>query len=64
MATLFEAVAALLDDLGKVKAQIEQTVPNSRERSLALTKVDEAALWLGALAVSAAGKPGSSPEST
>lgn len=43
----FDGVAELYGKLGEIRAQIEKEVPSSRERSLVLTKLDEAVLWLG-----------------
>lgn len=40
-------VAELYRKIGEIRAQIEKDVPSSRERSLVLTKLDEAVLWLG-----------------
>lgn len=37
----------LLDQLADERVQIENDVKPSRERSLALTKIEEAELWLG-----------------
>lgn len=43
----FDCVTELYGKLGEIRAQIEKDLPSSRERSLVLTKLDEAALWLG-----------------
>lgn len=43
----FDCVAELYGKLGEIRARIEKDVPSSRERSLVLTKLDEAVLWLG-----------------
>lgn len=43
----FDCVAELYGKIGEIRAQIEKDVPSSRERSLVLTKLDEAVLWLG-----------------
>lgn len=37
----------LLDDLADIRTAVEVTVKPSRERSLVLTKIEEAELWLG-----------------
>lgn len=35
-----------LSDISKISLFIQSEVPNSRERSLAITKLDEAYMWL------------------
>ena len=42
----FDCAVELYRKLGEIRAQIEKDIPSSRERSLVLTKLDEAALWL------------------
>ena len=43
----FDCVVELYRKIGKIRDQIEKDIPSSRERSLVLTKLDEALLWLG-----------------
>lgn len=38
----------ILGDLYEVRKELEASYPPSRERSLAMTKLDEAALWIRA----------------
>jgi hypothetical protein len=39
------AVDAILQELAQLRARVELTAPPGRERSLALTKLDEARHW-------------------
>mgnify|MGYP003320868234 CR=1 FL=1 len=43
-----EYEAKIVGDIYAVRREVEKTYPPSRERSLALTKLDEAALWIKA----------------
>lgn len=47
-----EAYTDILDaqfDIQAIRDKIEEAFPSSRELSLAMTKLDEAKLWLGAI---------------
>lgn len=47
-----EAYTDILDaqfDIQTIRDKIEEAFPRSRELSLAMTKLDEAKLWLGAI---------------
>lgn len=49
---VFDSVMGFHDDFDKLIARVEDEIPSSRERSLVITKLQEADMWMGMVPLS------------
>ena len=49
---VFDSVMEFHDEFDKLIARVEKKVPSSRERSLVITKLQEADMWMGMVPLS------------
>lgn len=49
---VFDSVQELHDEFEKLIARVEDEIPSSRERSLVITKLQEADMWMGMVPLS------------
>lgn len=49
---VFDSVMEFHDEFDKLIARVEDEIPSSRERSLVITKLQEADMWMGMVPLS------------
>lgn len=49
---VFDSVMELHDKIARIVDTVENNIPSSRERSLVITKLQEADMWLGMVSLS------------